>query len=79
MSVHRFCNGILHETDNRFVSQYEFICWIYVFGYSALGAHCGKISDLGSKSTLALTFLSFTEVDVIDIGVIRSDLVVSTR
>ena len=48
------------------------------FGCSALGAHCGKISDMGSKSTLALTFLFFTEVDVIDIGVIRSDLVIST-
>ena len=78
LSVHCFCKGILHETENRFASRYEFICWLAVFGYSALGAHCGKISDLGSNSILALTFFFFTEVDVIDIGVIRSDLVVST-
>ena len=73
MTIHLCSDGILYETYNRFASQYEPICLLAVVGYSALGAHCYKIADLVSKSFLALTLFFFTDVDHIDIGVIRND------
>ena len=43
LSINRFCDRVLYETDNRFSSQYESICLLAVFCYSALRVYCGNI------------------------------------
>ena len=43
LSIYRLCDRFLFERDNRFAIQYESVCRLAVFSYSALGCTDARI------------------------------------